>query len=171
MPSRFFADSDFLIGLADPKDDRAVVSNAIYQDLRKRGHMKGLDGLTLSDHVLVEVFQGVQGGSNIPTAIQFFDRLEHEANIVRTTPALLREAIQTKLAPLANKKAGPKAGGRRIGLVDAATLVVLDRHKIPWLLSFDRGFDEIPFMAHRRIYDLETCSTRVVGPGERRKGK
>jgi len=145
-----FADSSFLIGLGDDHDQFAREAAGIEVALRAKSI--GFSSFLMSDYVLVEVFHRLQDVLAFPRALDFHRRLVNQARIRPVSREIMERAITTKLQPFLNARTARPP----IGLVDATSLVLMDREKVRRILSFDGGFDNIPNV--RRISSAEAVS-------------
>jgi len=145
-----FTDSNFLIALAHAGDQYGVAARSIESALRTK-NVRFQDFL-LSDYILIEVFHKLQGAIGFAPTLTFHRRLLNEARIRPLGRNDLDKAIATKLQPFLNARTAQPP----IGLVDATSLVVMEREKVPRIVSFDEGFDNIPNI--RRISSVEGVS-------------
>ncbi len=100
---------------------------------------------------MVEIFHHLQNNLLFRETLRHYNELQN-CKIYQIKKIQVDEAIRTKLKPFCNHRTGNPS----IGLVDATSLYVMDKVKIPFILSFDGGFDHYPFY-HRigNIRDIE----------------
>ena len=146
----FFADSGFFIGLHHKKDNNHDAAEEIWKHLNEKGIIYGLNSLLVTDYVLIEVFQTLQNKIGFKKTTEIHNNLIAGCKIQHITRNNIDEAIQKKLLPSCNHSTNEP----RIGLVDGISLVVMEKRKIPMIISFDEGFDFIPLI--KRIYNAET---------------
>ncbi|CAD6492812.1 MAG: hypothetical protein LAKADJCE_00372 [Candidatus Argoarchaeum ethanivorans] len=142
-----FADSCFLMGLRDLKDQYHKVSIKIYDQLNKDGIIKESKDVVVTDYVLVEVFQGLQSHAGFEIANIAYKEMNENYKVQKVTESVIQKAITKKLRPFLNHRTNQPP----IGLVDAVSLVTMDNLDIQWIISFDGGFDKIPLT--KRIFD------------------
>ena len=158
MTQNFFADSDFLTGLFVRRDSRHTMSEKIFNYLQQNELISGLSDLHISNYIIVEVIHNLQG-KQIPYVkiIEHYKTLNH-CHVFHVKPKEIEQAFQTKLAPYCNHRTHNPPP---IGLVDATTLVVMDKKRINSLISFDEGFDKIPDI-FIRIKDTDVIDQRLL---------
>lgn len=142
-----FGDACFLTGLKDKNDQHHEKAKEIWNKLLSINIIKGLNNITISEYVLVEVFQNLQSHAGFDIAIAVHNELIKNCKVQRVTPSMVQSAINLKLEPHRNHKTKQPP----IGLIDAISLVTMDKLKISWILSFDCGFDRIPLI--KRIHN------------------
>jgi predicted nucleic acid-binding protein len=145
-----FGDTCFLIGLKDKSDQHHTEAIKIWKRLLSTNVVTGLNHVTISDFVLIEVFQGLQSHAGFETAAAVYSELTDNCRVQKVTLPMVQQAINQKLEPYRNHRTKQPP----IGLVDAISLVTMDKLKISWILSFDEGFDRIPLV--RRIHNENT---------------
>ncbi len=144
----FFADSGFFIALNHPKDNNHPASEEIWNYLSEKE--QGLQSLCVTDYVLIEVFQTLQNKIGFKKTKEIHQNLINNCVLQHITRATITDAIHKKLLPSCNHSTKEP----RIGLVDGTSLVVMERRKIPLIISFDDHFDSIPLI--KRIYSIDT---------------
>ena len=142
-----FADSCFLIGLKDHKDQYHEVSIKIWDRLNKDGIITESRDVVVTDYVLVEVFQGLQSHAGFEIANKAYKEMNENCKVQKVTESVIQKAITKKLIPFLNHRTNQPP----IGFVDAVSLVTMDNLDIQWIISFDGGFDKIPLT--KRIFD------------------
>ncbi len=145
-----FGDTCFLIGLKDMKDQHHVEAKKIWNKLLRTNIIKGLNNIIVSEYVMVELFQSLQSHVGFEVAVAAYSELTNGCKVQRVTPSIIQLAINRKLEPHRNHKTKQPP----IGLIDAISLVTMERLKTSWILSFDKGFDQIPLV--KRIYNENT---------------
>lgn len=145
-----FGDTCFLIGLKEKTDQHHKKAVNIWKKLLSTKVIKGLKDITISDYVLVEVFHGLQSHVGFETAAIVYSELIDNCRVQPVTLPMVQLAINQKLEPYRNHKTNQPP----IGLIDAISLVTMDKLKISWILSFDDGFDRIPLV--KRIHNVDT---------------
>lgn len=146
----FFGDSSFFIGLYYPRDSNHDPAKMVWDHLNDNGFVDGLESLLLSDYILIEVFQTLQNKIGFNRTRDVHTELINECKIQHINRTTINEAIQKKLLPSCNHSTKEP----RIGLVDGTSLVIMEKRKIPRIISFDDHFDSIPLI--RRIYSVDT---------------
>lgn len=144
---RVFADTCFIMGLKDKKDQHHGTSKRIWRMLKKDRIVRGLEDFVISDYIIIEAFQGLQSQVDFNTAYKMYEELVKRCKIEQVTKDMIQLAIKTKLTPYLNHRTKQPP----IGLVDAISLVVMDKHNISHIVSFDDGFDKIPLV--KRVFD------------------
>ncbi|CAD6493670.1 MAG: hypothetical protein CHKLHMKO_00513 [Candidatus Argoarchaeum ethanivorans] len=142
-----FADSCFLIGLNDRKDQYHKVSIKIWDRLNKDDIIKESMDVVVTDYVLVEVFQGLQSHAGFKIATKAYKEMNENCKVQKVTESKIQKAITEKLRPFLNHRTNQPP----IGLVDAVSLVTMDNLNIQRIISFDGGFDKFPLT--KRIFD------------------
>lgn len=145
-----FGDTCFLTGLRDKTDQHHKRAKEIWNKLLSTNIIKGLNNITISEYTLVEVFQNLQSHAGFDIAIAVHNELIENCKVQRVTQSMVQLAINKKLEPYRNHKTKQPP----IGLIDAISLVTMDKLKISWILSFDDGFDRIPLI--KRIHNEDT---------------
>ena len=151
MP-RFFADSCFFIGLFNSYDHHYRGAREVYTELLSSNKITGFNDFLVSDLVLIETFQKLQNDRNFAKALEAYNKITHECRVLRCDDRLIQQAIAEKLSPFQNRRTQRPP----IGLTDGVSLVLMDRHRVRCIISFDDGFDHIPLT--RRIYNRTTAS-------------
>lgn len=146
-----FGDTCFLIGLRDKTDQHHKEATKIWKTLLNGNMVKGLKDITVSDYVLVEIFQILQSHSSFEIASGVYKELTNSCRVQHVTLTLVQQAINQKLEPYRNHKTQQPP----IGLIDAISLVTMDKLRISRIISFDEGFDKIPLV--KRIHNEESC--------------
>ncbi len=142
----FFGDTCFLVGLKEKTDQHHEDAMKIWNRLLKNKAVIGLKDITISEYVLVEVFQILQSHARFETAASVYYELINNCRVQKVTSSMVQMAIDKKLEPYRNKTKPPP-----IGLIDAISLITMDKLRISRILSFDEGFDRIPLV--RRIHN------------------
>ncbi|MBI5001206.1 MAG: hypothetical protein HZB92_06760 [Euryarchaeota archaeon] len=148
---QFYADACFLIGLFDPNDKHSHEAQPLWRHLIDNRFVEGFNNLTLSYMILVEAFQCLQKNIEFNRTLEAFNVLTHQCQCVNVTEDIIQKAISNKLSPLINHRTNKPW----IGLTDAISLVIMDQRKIPFILSYDGGYDKIPLT--KRIYNVESA--------------
>ena len=158
MTRNFFADSDFLTGLLVRRDSRHTLSKNIYRYLQTNELISDLSDFHISNYIIMEVLHNLQG-KKIPfaTIIEIYDRLK-ECHVFHVKPKEIQLAIDTKLAPYCNHRTHEPPP---IGIVDATSLIVMDKTRIGSIISFDDGFDKLPDI-FIRIKDTYVIDQRIL---------
>jgi predicted nucleic acid-binding protein len=146
----FFADSCFFIGLHYDKDNNHNAAEEIWSHLVGEKMIDGLNSFLVTDYILIEVFQTLQNKIGFKKTKEIHQNLVNNCVLQHITATTITKAIHNKLLPSCNHSTKEP----RIGLVDGTSLVVMERRKIPLIISFDDHFDSIPLI--RRIYSVET---------------
>lgn len=141
---KLFADSGFIIGLLHERDDYHDDASAIWDELVKSKIVSGYNDLWVTNYIMVEIFHHLQRNILFRETLRHYNELQ-QCKFYQIKKQQVDEAIRTKLKPFCNHNTGNPS----IGLVDATSLYVMDIVKIPYILSFDEGFDHYPL--YRRI--------------------
>jgi predicted nucleic acid-binding protein len=152
---KLFADSGFIIGLLHPDDNNHKAASAIWQELTKKGIVKGYNDIWISSYVLVEIFHHLQKNIQFKDTLRYYNELKN-CRLYQIKKKQVDDAIHTKLKPFCNHHTGNPS----IGLVDATSLCVMDIVKVPFILSFDEGFDHYPF--YHRIGEVKDIEEKIV---------
>jgi len=153
--TRVFADSCFIIGLKNKKDQFAGLAREVWTELARRKIVNGLEDLVVTNLVVVEVFQKLQNDVGFARAHSVFKEIMDNCAVEWVTESQVREAIAMKLAPtVATRRDLTKEPP--IGLIDAVSLVVMDKTRVRFIISYDKGYDEIPLV--RRLYNKKSVS-------------
>ena len=137
MIRNFFADSDFLTGLMADHDSCNQKSKEIFECLEKNSLISEVSSFHVSNYVIMEVVHNLIG-KHMPFAQvkQNYDDLT-QCHVFQIKPKDIDEAFKTKLAPFCNHN----TGNPPIGIVDATSLVAMDKTRVSHIISFDEGFD------------------------------
>jgi len=148
---KLFADSGFIIGFIHEHDDYHDQASAIWNGLIENRIISGYEDLWVTNFIIVEIFHHLQKSILFRETLRHYNELQR-CKIYQIKKQQVNDAIRTKLRPFCNHHTGIPS----IGLVDATSLYVMDLVKIPYILSFDDGFDNYPFY-HRicNITDVE----------------
>src|SRR5208283_3499225 len=103
-----------------------------------------------TDYILIEVFQTLQNKIGFKKTKEVHANLIEGCKLQHISTAIINDAIHQKLLPSCNHSTKQP----KIGLVDGTSLIVMDEHDIPRIISFDDHFDSIPLI--KRIYSVET---------------
>ncbi|MGD0954336.1 MAG: PIN domain-containing protein [Methanotrichaceae archaeon] len=158
MIRNFFADSDFLTGLMVDRDSRSQKSNEIFEHLKESSLISDISNFHVSNYIIMEVVQNLIG-KHMPFAQvrENYDNLT-QCHVFQIKPKHIEEAFNTKLAPFCNHH----TGNSPIGIVDATSLVVMDKSRINHIISFDEGFDKLPAKLFTRINDNDVIDQRIL---------
>jgi hypothetical protein len=98
-------------------------------------------------------------GKHMPFAQvkQNYDDLT-QCHVFQIKPKDIDEAFKTKLAPFCNHN----TGNPPIGIVDATSLVAMDKTRVSHIISFDEGFDKLPAKLFTRIKDKDVIDQRIL---------
>jgi predicted nucleic acid-binding protein len=139
----FFADSSFLVALAFDSDNRHNDAKNIYDQLHERSLINEFQNFCVTDYVIAEVFQLLQKKIGFSETVQYYTQIVQQCQIKKVSyPETIEKAIKSKLQPFCNKKSGKP----NIGLVDATSLVAMDESGIPYIISFDDHFLDLPLI-------------------------
>lgn len=158
MTKNFFADSDFLTGLMVTRDSRAQKSIDIFKYLQKKDIISDVYDFHISNYIIMEVAHNLLG-KNVPFSEvkKHYDKMM-ECNVFHIKPKEIKEAFNTKLMPFCNHR----TGNPPIGIVDATSLVVMDKKRINYIISFDEGFDKLPGKLFSRISDNSIIDQKIL---------
>jgi predicted nucleic acid-binding protein len=158
MNSNFFADSDFLTGLLAKRDSRHDISQKIFDYLIETKLISSISDFHISNYIIMEVIHNLQG-KKIPfvTIVKDYNTLIG-CHVFQIKPKEIDLALQTKLAPYCNHRTHNPPP---IGLVDATSLVVMDKKRINSLISFDEGFGKLPDI-FIRVTDTDVIDQRIL---------
>ncbi len=145
-----FGDTCFLVGLSDKTDGHHRDAVKIWKKLLSTNVINGLKNIIISEYVLVETFQCMQSHAGFEAATYAYNELIKNCKVQRVTFPMVQLAINKKLEPYRNHRTRQPP----IGLTDAVSLVIMDKLKTPWILSFDDGYDRIPLI--KRIHNEDT---------------
>lgn len=151
---KLFADSGFLIGLIHEEDDYHDIASAIWDELIENRIISGYDDLWITNFIIIEIFHNLQRNILFRETIRHYYELQR-CKFYQIKKQQVDEAIRTKLRPFCNHLTGNPS----IGLVDATSLYVMDKVKVPYILSFDEGFDHYPFSP--RIGDVRDVEQKL----------
>lgn len=145
-----FGDACFLVGLSDKTDEHHRDAVKIWKKLLSTNVINGLKNIIISEYVLVETFQCMQSHVGFEAATNAYNELINNCKVQQATSSMVQLAINNKLEPYRNHRTRQPP----IGLTDAISLVIMDKLKTPWILSFDDGYDRIPLI--KRIHNEDT---------------
>jgi len=151
---KLFADSGFIIGLLHERDDYHVAASAIWKELIESEIVSGYSDLWITNYIMVEIFHHLQKNILFRETFRHYNELQ-ECKLYQIKKQQIDDAIRTKLRPFCNHH----TGNPTIGLVDATSLYVMDIVKVPYILSFDEGFDHYPF--YHRISNLTDVEQKL----------
>ncbi|MEI7501501.1 MAG: PIN domain-containing protein [Bacteroidota bacterium] len=137
---KLFADSGFIIGLIHERDDYHDIASAIWNELIENRIISGYNDLWITNYIMVEIFHHLQRNILFRETFRHYNELQ-KCKLYQIKKQQVDDAILTKLRPFCNHQTGNPS----IGLVDATSLYVMDIVKVPYILSFDDGFDHYPF--------------------------
>jgi predicted nucleic acid-binding protein len=152
---KLFADSGFIIGLLSPNDGNHNTAVAIWRELKKKEIVSGYDDLWISNYIMVEIFHNLQKNIFFKDTYQHYKELQN-CRLYQIKKKQIDEAIHQKLKPFCNHHTGNPS----IGLVDATSLFIMDIVKVPYIISFDEGFDHYPF--YRRIGEVNDIKEKIL---------
>lgn len=136
---KFFADTSFLIGYFDDSDNFSDDAMSIFTRLTELGFVSGLNGFFFTDYIIVEMFHFLQDKIGFTQTLKDYQMIK-ECQIYRVKQKDVDIAVESKLKPFCNHRTRKP----KIGLVDATSLVIMDKFNIPYIISSDIGFDSIP---------------------------
>jgi len=151
---KLFSDSGFIIGLIHERDDYHHTATAIWNELIEKEIVTGYDDLWITNYIMVEIFHHLQKNILFRETFKHYNELQ-KCKLYQIKRKQVDEAIHTKLMPFCNHHTGNPS----IGLVDATSLYVMDIVNVPYILSFDGGFDHYPF--YHRIGDVRDVEQKL----------
>ena len=134
-----FVDSGFIVAI-ESKDNYSRQAKEVFNYLDEK--RIGLERFIISDYILIESFQLIQQRAGFQKALNAYHKYNSNCIICSTDKRIIESAIRTKLSSFINHRTQQPP----IGLVDAISLVFMERYHTPWILSFDDGFDRIPLV-------------------------
>ena len=140
MGISFFADSSFLIGLFDDKDNFHAEANNILTELLNSGLLSNPLELYVSNYIIAEVFHRLQEKIGFNRTSQIYEELKRY-RLYHVKQKDVDNAILTKLRPFCNKT----TGNPKFGLIDATSLEIMNKFNIHYIIADDDGFDGLPF--------------------------
>lgn len=158
MTLNFFADSDFLTGLMVDNDSRSSKSKDIFAYLLNNELIANMNDFHISNYIVMEVVNNLQGKHvSFRQTKENYDKLMR-CHVFHIRPKNIDEAISTKLAPYCNHR----SNNPPIGIVDATSLIVMDKMRINYLISFDEGFDKLPDKFLNRVMDNSVIDRKIL---------
>jgi predicted nucleic acid-binding protein len=154
MSISFFADSSFLIGLFDEKDNFHDNANEILSQLLCYNLISKPSEFHISNYVIAEVFHGLQKEIGFKRTYHIYEELKHY-RYHHVKQKEVDNAILTKLKPSCNKS----TGNPRFGLVDAISLEIMNKVNIYYIITDDSDFDNLPFCC--RIGNVSHITERI----------
>lgn len=157
MRRNFFADSDFLTGYFSRRDEWHELAIRIFRYLQRTRLISDLCDFHISNYVIMEVLHNLQN-KEIPFQ-QIEDTYEtlNQCHVFHVKPRDIEQAFETKLKPYLNHRTQSPP----IGVVDATSLVIMDKKRISSLISFDDGFDALPDI-FIRIHNIDVIEQRIL---------
>lgn len=157
MTRHFFADSDFLTGFFAEGDNRCDSAHSIFEYLEENNLISELYDLHISNYIIMEVLHNLKG-KNIPfnQITEIYEELK-QCNVFHIKIKEIDQAFREKLSPFCNHR----TQNPPIGIVDATSLVVMDKKRIGAIISFDEGFDSLPDI-FVRIYCRDIIDQRIL---------
>jgi predicted nucleic acid-binding protein len=151
---KLFADSGFIIGLIHQRDEHHDSAIELWNELTKKKIVEGYEDLWVTNYIMVEIFHNLQKNILFRETFRQYNELQR-CKFYQIKKQQVDDAIRTKLQPWCNRNTGNPS----IGLVDATSLYVMDIVKVPYILSFDSGFDHYPF--YHRICNLTDVAQKI----------
>jgi predicted nucleic acid-binding protein len=133
---RFFADSTFLISLQNQKETDHPEATRMFSYLQKKRDV-GLKDLYLSNFIIIEVFHKLHEDMSFEKAQTFFEESIHNNHVFHLTISDVQEAFSEVLIHF----------NKQISMVDATIVLLKLREKIDYILTFDKGFLNVPLCA------------------------
>lgn len=157
MTQKFFVDSDFLTGLFAVGDSRHESAQNIFDYLLEKELISEFQDFHLSNYIIMEVLHNLKG-KNIPLN-QINDKYQtlKQCNVFHIKIKEIDQAFREKLLPFCNHR----TQNPPIGIVDATSLVVMDKKRIGSIISFDEHFDILPDL-FIRITNKEVIDQRIL---------
>lgn len=139
----FFADTSFLVALEYNKDNHHKEAIKILNKLYERKLINDYKDFYVTDYVIAEVFHTLQEKVNLQKALECYTKISQQCQIRKVSyPETIQKAINSKLMVFCNRKSGKP----NMGLTDATSLVAMEESRIPYIISFDEHFVNIPLI-------------------------
>lgn len=152
----FFADACFLVALHHDKDNNHDEACEIWNKLLEKKMIVGYDNLCTTDYIIAEVFHILQNKIGFTKTLEHYNAISKNCNVVKVSyPETFQKAIDSKMRPFCNRKTKKP----EIGLVDAISLIMMDKNKINYIISFDGHFKNIPLIF--TIYDVQQLKSLI----------
>lgn len=153
--TRIFADAAYFVGLSNRTDPHHGDSVLVQTELKNVGHLARRQDLFLSDLVLLETAQKLLADCGFTEARTVFRDIERNHTVLKTRA----EDVSKGFYELCSKY-GTGTRGKRLGLIDAVSVLLMRRHKIGLILSTDGAFDRIPALQRIWVHNVAEFQQR-----------
>lgn len=156
MTVTFFADSSFLTGLMSDEDDYSQDANDLFEYIKENRLVSSISDFQISNYIIVEVIHNL-----IDQHVKISDIKRHYEELkgcktFHVKPRDIDYAFTNKLAHFCNHRTQEP----RIGIVDATSLVVMEKKRINYIISFDGDFKDLPLVS--QISDKEGVDEKIL---------
>lgn len=146
----FFVDTCFFVALEDETDNNHSSAVEIWNKMLESKLIKGYQNFFISDYIIAEIFQNLQNRIGFSKTKNIHEKICSSCNILKVSyPETIDKAIKCNLTPYCNSKTKKPS----MGLIDATSLALMDDHKLPYIISFDSHFENVPLVVN--ISNLE----------------
>jgi len=151
--TRFFLDTVFLQALNNPNDPHHADASEVNRKLRSSGQFRSDRDLFLSDLVFREVTEGLLDDCGYRTAMTVRRSLRANYSILRTREDDLANAFDGICSRFHS------GAGSGVGLVDAVSVLLMQRNRIGLIVSTDSSFDLVPTIRRIWLHNVDEIRT------------
>lgn len=156
MAVKFFADSSFLTGLMSKKDDYSRDANDLFEYIKQNHLASSISDFQISNYIIIEVIHNLMDQHMKFTEImEYYEELK-KCKTFHIKPRDIDYALNSKLRCFCSHRTQEP----KMGIVDATSLVVMEKKRINYIISFDEDFRDLPLIS--QISDKEGIDEKIL---------